>query len=134
MRYPAIFLVAVVAGLALAQGVTLDKTTRLELSNCPSTGGDGGAPHAGTLPGGKYVMRVLDETTSICIFERAAGGGLPTGCADGGVCASCSADGGVNDGEKFPAGTVMLWTVPASGAAYSCRATGTGDVVWTSFR
>lgn len=131
MRAPLAFLVAMAAGVALAQGINLQPSTtagqRLELTDCPAQAGDGGAQHAGRLAEGKYLFRVMGEDTSVCFHSPASDGGHADGCLDGGLCWKCA-----TDGEKFPQGTVMVWSVQRGGSGYSCRSLADGgDVVWT---
>lgn len=107
------FALAFAAGASLAQ-VTLNPSTRYELSNCAS-GGSAGT----SVAAGKYVMRVTDADTRICIAQTAnADAGTVCGTLDGGAA-----------GELFPTGTVMGLTIPGTGRVVSClSSTGTGDL------
>ncbi len=123
-----------VAVAAFGGGIALDTTRRLEFTNCPAAGGDGGTLHAGSLIAGQYLMRVKDEDVSICFHEYASSApACPYTLSDGGsagssTCWACT-DGG---GEFFPRGTVMTVSVPNAGLGFSCRsATATGDVAFT---
>lgn len=108
-------MLALLAGVALASGVTVDPSVKVEFTDCLSTGlsSDGGAPGQ-LVRAGPYVMRVTDENTWICFAS---------------TCAS--------SGDKFPVNTVMLLDVlpPTDGGYqqyFSCRsASSTGDLILT---
>lgn len=103
--------ILLLAGAALAGGLVIDTSQRLELTNCSSGGHDGGQ-----LAEGQYLVRVTDADTNVCIQS-----GLDAGYL------SCS-----SGGEKFPSGTIILQSIPRGGATVTCRSsTSTGDVIYT---
>lgn len=92
------------AALASGPGVMLNTGQRFETTNCAAAGSS-----IGTVPQGKYLLRVTDEDTFICYA---------------GACVA-------PDGEKFPAPTVMLIQFRQATQLY-CRSVGaTGDVILT---
>lgn len=106
MRLLAFCLVLLVAGLAVAQGITLNTGLRTELTDCAS-----GGSSSSTLTGNvRYLMRVTDSDVFLCLTAT---------CATG--------------GERFPSGTVLLYQVPNGGHTISCRsAASTGDIIFTA--
>jgi predicted metal-binding membrane protein len=106
MRKLAPLLLVLVASAAVADGVELIVATRFDYPNCSASGSA-----SQTVTGGTYLMRVTDEDVSIC------------------YAATCAADG-----EKFPAGTVMLITFNGNQAVTCRSANATGDVTFTKAR
>jgi hypothetical protein len=91
------------AGTALAAtGIVITPAVRYEFTDC----GAGGSASQ-TVTGGTYLLRVTDADTFLCWAAT---------CATG--------------GEKFPAGSMLLVSIPAT-QAFSCRSAGTGDVILT---
>lgn len=111
MRKPALLLLALVAGSALAQSaITLVSGSKVEFTDCSGSGSS-----AQAVPPGKYLMRVTDADTFICIAESAA------------TCAS--------GGEKFPLGTVLsIYFGGFANKSVACRSSGTGDVIFTRWQ
>ena len=100
---------------ALAGGMRLDPTKRLELTDCATNGGDAGAAFYGTLTEGEYLLRITDSDVFVCFSETLDAGRV---CPSG--------------GEKLPSGTVIKMTVGRAATTYSCRsAAGTGDLILT---
>jgi hypothetical protein len=96
-------LALLVAGAALAAGVTLTPSVRYELTDCAA-----GGSSSVSVTGGSYLFRVTESDTWVC------------------WAATCAAGG-----EKFPAGAMLLLNVPAT-QAFSCRsADSKGDVIFT---
>lgn len=104
---------AVFAVLAMAaSGIDLNTAVRTELTDCISTGS---TPALTLVRGTSYLMRVTDADTFICW------------AASGSTCGS--------GGEKFPTGTVLLFTATGDKVSVSCRsASSTGDVIFTQSR
>jgi hypothetical protein len=93
---------------AAATGINLSTATRAEFTDC-AAGGSG----AQTLVAGTYLLRVTDVDTFVCF------------AASGSTCAA--------NGEKFPAGTVMVLAITGDKLSISCRsAAATGDVILTA--
>ena len=119
MRKLALVGVALLSLAALAAGgVAMQTATRFEFTNCAAAGSN---PQ--TVPGNTYLFRVTDGDSRICINETAnPDAGTVCGFSDGGVA-----------GEMFPAGTVMLLTIPGTTSKYvSCSSSSaTGDVLLT---
>lgn len=112
MRKPALLL-AVVATVALAQSaITLVPGNRRELP-CTVVGSAGA-----WLAPGKYVVRVTGADSRICLAEAPPDGGTVCGTLDGGLA-----------GEMFPAGTVMLETMPGTGRTVSCASASDAGVM-----
>lgn len=112
MRKPALLL-AVVATVALAQSaITLVPGNRRELA-CTVVGSPGA-----WLASGKYVVRVTGADSRLCLAEAPPDGGTVCGTLDGGT-----------PGEMFPAGTVMLETLPGAGRTVSCASASDAGVV-----
>lgn len=87
-------------------GITLYPATRFEFTNCNV---DGTTTAAQTITAGTYLFRVTTEDTWIC------------------YAATCVSP----NGEKFPAGAMMLLTFRSS-QSVSCRsASSTGDAIFT---
>lgn len=98
-------LMALLAGAAwpAGNGVTLKTGVRFEFTDCAS-----GGSSAQTVTAGKYLLRVTTEDVFMCFAA---------------TCAS--------NGEKLPAGLVMLLQVETS-TSVSCRsAASTGDLILT---
>lgn len=97
--------------LALAlsvSGIPLDTDKRVEFINCSASGS---AAQTFTTEG-TYLFRVTDTDVFLCFAASSAT------CAEG--------------GEKFPAGTVMLLTIPRDKKSVACRsASATGDAIFT---
>lgn len=98
------FLLSLLASAAFAGGIALNTGVRFEFTDCASGGSSSQAVTEGT-----YLMRVTDADSFLCYA---------------GTCAA--------NGEKFPAGTVMLLTVGRAGQTMSCRSSAsTGDIILT---
>lgn len=92
-------------------GLTIDTGVRFEFTDCASGGSANQTVTGSTVPA-LYLMRVTDSDVFLCY---------------GSTCAS--------GGEKFPLGTVILISVPASGQIMSCRSSAsTGDIILTRVR
>ena len=113
MRSTIKFFVALFALLAAAAlagpGIPLNTAVRTELTDCAAGGSSASALVANTT----YLLRITDADTFLCF------------AASGSTCAS--------GGEKFPMGTVILFTPNGSSVSVSCRsAASTGDAIFTS--
>ena len=98
--------VLLVAGFALAQGITLNTGIRTELTDCAS----GGSSSSTLTANVRYLMRVTDSDVFLCLT------------------ATC-----VSGGERFPVGTVLLYQAPSTTTTISCRSSAsTGDVIFTA--
>lgn len=109
MRNLALLVVLLAVGALAATGVVLDTTgTDVTLTDCAS----GGSSSTTLLPRVTYLFRVTDADSFLCFAATCAAGG-----------------------KKFPAGTVMLLSMPenaGSSVTISCRsATSTGDLSFT---
>ena len=113
MRVPlkALFALLVLAALVAfaGPGIPLNTNVRTELTDCASGGSSAGALVANTT----YLLRITDADTFLCFAPS------------GSTCAS--------GGEKFPSGTVILFTPNGSSVSVSCRsASSTGDAIFTA--
>ena len=107
MRRFALVAAFLLATAAVAGGIALNTSRRFEFTDCSS-----GGSTAQTVTGDQYLLRVTDADVSLCIAESGAT------CATG--------------GEKFPAGTVVLLTVPGASKSIACRSSSsTGDAIFT---
>lgn len=107
MRRLALVGILLLAVAAMAGGIALDTSRRVEFTDCSSSGST-----AQTVTGGQYLLRVTDADTFLCIADSGAT------CATG--------------GEKFPVGTVVLLTVPGTSKSVACRSSSsTGDAIFT---
>lgn len=110
LKFAGLALIAVLA--MAATGIDLNTAVRTELTDCISTGS---TPALTLVRGTSYLMRVTDADTFICWAES------------GSTCGS--------GGEKFPTGTVLLFTATGDKVSVSCRsASSTGDVIFTQSR
>lgn len=94
---------------AHAGGIALQTGNRFEFTDCAA-----GGSAAQTLTNGMtYLLRITDTDVTLCFAET------------GSTC--------VTLGEKFPAGTVILFTVTGATKSVSCRSTSsTGDAIFTA--
>ena len=107
MRKLLTLLAVLLGAAAVAAGINLNTSSRVEFTDCASAGSA-----AQTVPGGSYLMRVTDKDVFICFADSAS------------TCATL--------GEKMPANTVILLTIGNGGQSVSCRSSdSTGDVIFT---
>lgn len=105
MRKLLLLLVLAPLAAGAAGGISLNTAKRFEFTDCAS-----GGSSAQTLTEGQYLFRVTDKDVFICFAA---------------TCAST--------GEKFPNGTVMMFSIPRGGQSVSCRSSdSTGDAIFTS--
>lgn len=92
---------------AIAAGININPAINFDFTDCAS-----GGSSAQTLSPRTYLMRVTTEDVWICLAES------------GSTC--------VSGGLKFPAGTVMMFSVTTNISSVSCRsAASTGDIGFT---
>ena len=105
-----LFALGLFAALAMgATGIDLNTAVRTELTDCAAAGS---SPALTLVRGTSYLMRVTDSDVFLCFAESAS------------TCGS--------GGEKFPVGTVMLFTATGNKVSVSCRSTAsTGDAIFT---
>ena len=108
MRKALLLLLLLAALSAAAGGLLLRTGTRFEFTDCSASGSS-----AQTLTGPtRYLFRVTDADVWVCFAESAA------------TCGS--------GGEKFPVGTTLLLSMPATGLSVACRSTAAnGDAIFT---
>lgn len=105
MRRFFLFLAFLLAGPAFSGGIQMDPAKRFEFTDCSSSGSS-----SQTVTAGTYITRIVDEKVWIC---------YSTTCSSG--------------GEVYPAGAVVMFTIPRGGQDISCRSLGnTGDLIYTS--
>lgn len=104
-----LLVILLVVATAAFAGIALDTSSRYELNNCASGGGDGGIAYTASPTEGQYLFRVTGADTWVCIAATCASGG-----------------------ELFASGTIFLWQVPRGGQTVSCRSSAsTGNAIWT---
>ncbi len=105
MRKLLLLLALVVGCAAFAQAIEINTGKRFEFTDCAA-----GGSSSQSLTEGVYVMRITTEDVFLCYAS---------------TCATT--------GEKWPAGTVILISIPRGGKTVSCRSNGaTGDAIFTS--
>ena len=105
----ALFALLLAAGALAGPGIPLNPAVRTELTDCAS----GGSAASTLVSNTTYLLRITDADTFLCF------------AASGSTCAA--------GGEKFPMGTVILFTPNGNSISVSCRSSSsTGDAIFTA--